>query len=691
MAELTLEQRKALALAKARRRRAEAEMQADREAMTHAADPERSPAQLAAEKRDRAVYREKPIASGVAAALQGVPFAGEYLDELAGAVLGPQTADAMRAGRRGFMAENPVLGPTAQFGTGLATSVVGGGAVADKVARLLPKTTLGKSLMLALGGGAAGGVEGAFSGYGAGETPRERQKQATTRGVLGAGMGAGIGALAPPFAKGVENAARYVKQRPDNAALREMGLDATTGGAIGEALQAEGLQRSRQRIMEAGPMAMPADAGETLSGLLDVAIQRSGGGARTARDAVEGRATQSRAMVEDAMNRSLGRVGESQSRALTVYGDKSNPLNALYRRAYAQPIDYSSDAGREIEALMNKNVPPNAIERANAMLRTDPDYEGVPQIMAQVGDDGSVAFTEMPTVAQIDLITRALNDISWAGDGKGALGGKTNEGRIYGNLARRLRSALREAVPEYAAAVNAAGTEIGQIKARDFGRQLMASRIGRAEAQEAIADMGEAELRKVREGLRESIDDALANVSRTVTDGNVEARQAVKLIKDMSSDASRAKLRMVLGQDADALSNSIDQAAAALDLRARVADNSKTFARQTIGRRVDEQMEPGVVGTALQGRPVDATQEIVQAITGRTDEALRGEKEAAWEAIAKALTKQGNIASDRFVTELARALEKRGLSAEEARALGRNTGLTGGVLTYQAGAQGQRQ
>ncbi|MFP3442632.1 hypothetical protein R0K18_33350, partial [Pantoea sp. SIMBA_133] len=73
-----------------------------------------------------------------------------------------------------------------------------------------------------------------------------------------------------------------------------------------------------------------------------------------------------------------------------------------YEKAYSQPIDYASEAGRNLESLIARveKAAPGTISLANRLMAG----EGVnsKQILASIGDDGSVTFRQMPDTRQID-------------------------------------------------------------------------------------------------------------------------------------------------------------------------------------------------------------------------------------------------------------------------------------------------
>jgi len=296
----------------------------------------------------------------------------------------------------------------------------------------------------------------------------------------------------------------------------------------------------------------------------------------------------------------------------------------------------------------------------NRLISMDPDLGDVPtQIFARIGEDGVTTFEELPGVLQLDYITRALNDVAKRGDGAGALGGNTNEGRIFGGLARRIRSTVKELVPSYKRAVDRAATEIGEKEARDLGEVALRAGTRRSDLQEAISDMGSAELGKLRAGVRSHIDETLANVRRTITDGNVDAREAITALKALSSRASQEKVEMILGEGpARTLMGRMKQAERAFELRSAAATNSKTFARQSVNQQIKAMTEPGAIGVLMEGAPAGAARRLIQRMTAMTPEARAKVEEKLAGEIATILTQKRGPSAQRDVEAFTKLLER---------------------------------
>jgi hypothetical protein len=187
--------------------------------------------------------------------------------------------------------------------------------------------------------------------------------------------------------------------------------------------------------------------------------------------------------LQQRFNDSSSRIGEQVD---TAFGKPIDAFQAkkeadelarkvnkpAYDAAYAQPIDYASPEGQNIESLIKDRVPASAIKGANDLMR----LEGAPeskQIMAHIADNGTVKYETMPDVMQVDYITRALNDTAKREEGAGAMGGITQKGKAYQGLATDLRDNLRTAVPEYDTALNGAGKFIRGNNAHDEGMSFL--------------------------------------------------------------------------------------------------------------------------------------------------------------------------------------------------------------------------
>ena len=541
-----------------------------------------------------------------------------------------QVQTEMRSLDQAAQSQNPGSYLLGQVGGGVAQGMVAGPGIMASAPTLLGR---------AAGGAATGAAFGGTYGAGSGETAQDRVVEA----LKGAGIGGVVGGAFPLVTAGagrVYQSARDALSAGPTA--RQAGASPEALRMLGGVMQADDSlgPRGVANMTRAGQEAMLADAGPTAQSMLDTAIQKAGPGARMANDRVGQRVTRDSAALVNAMDQSLGAPEGITAARTAIREGSAGARSAAYNQAYEAPIDYASQGGMALEDIIRTRVPGSVINEANRLMQ----LEGLQsrQILARVADDGSVVYERLPDVRQIDYITRALNQAAESGDGAGALGGQTTLGRAYQGLSRDIRGRLRDMVPEYAQALDTAADPIRRSQAVELGSRLLSPSMARDQVAEAVEGMSQAERQAVMQGVRSRIDDVMAQVTRTVADDDVSAREALKGLKDLSSRANREKLAMVLGDEpAQQLFAELDRAAQSFNLRANVATNSRTFGRQAMSQRVADMTEPGVIGTLAQGKPINAAQRIAQALTGQTPQRLKSREDAVYAEIADLLTRQG--------------------------------------------------
>jgi hypothetical protein len=222
-------------------------------------------------------------------------------------------------------------------------------------------------------------------------------------------------------------------------------------------------------------------------------------------------------------------------------------------------------------------------------------------------------------------------------------------------------------VPAYREALNVAADAISRRNATDLGNTLFRSSTTREDVARALNGATEAERAAMREGLRSHIDEVTANVRRTITDGDVEARGGIQILREFSSPANQTKLRMLLGVDeADRMLAEIDQAATAFELRAALATNSKTAVRQSVNGSIAALTTPGVLGTLKEGEAADAIKRIVQVLTGEGPEAAAARSAGVMDEIARALTEKRGSDAQRAVLLITQAIDGQPLRDDQA-------------------------
>jgi hypothetical protein len=527
----------------------------------------------------------------------------------------------------------------------------------------------------------------AQAAYYAQPTDNNRTQSAISGAKWGGATGAILGAAAPVVSDAASWLAKKAKDAfTVNQNLKELGVSKPAADILRDVTSADDTlgQTGMTKLQKAGEDAMLADAGDTAAGMLDTAVQKSGEAGKIASAAVQKRAAEASGKLRGTMDLLFGKPEGIDTAAQSIYSKSAAARQAAYNKAYSQPIDYSSAAGRDVEDVFVRtpdSILGPAIKRANDSMT----IRGLrnQQILADIADDGTVTLKEMPNVMQADYLKRALNDIAERSkDVRGIIG---PEGVDASTLAKQLRKALADAVPEYADAVKLGGDTIEEKSALELGYKLLSPSTTREDVATAVKDMTDAERKQLAVGLRQQIDDTMANVTQAISDPNVDAREAAKALKDMSSRAAREKLSAALGdQKANILFTQLDKAQAALTLRAKVADNSKTFARTQTDQAVKERVNgDSPLNRLLEGKPVNATQTAVQKFTGMDAAAKQARESEVWADIAKVLTGPRGQDAQTALQRLLDAYQAGDLNQQQAQAVGKY--LTGGALlpSYQ--------
>lgn len=638
---------------------------------------------------DQLVLDDVGIIGGtVVKAAQGIPFAGEWLDEGLDAI-NPGQGQRARDIQGAMDRQHPKTAMTAEIGGGIIGSLPL--AIPGAGAAMQAGTKTGQVLRGFGLGATAGGLEGATAGGGRAR-PGNRLEGATKGAILGVGLGGALGALSPVVGSAAKSIWKRIKKLDVKEIAAELSVSDKAARSIKSYLVNDDLEAAARQLSKIGDDAMLADAGPATRQALDTAAATGGEALRLTRDRVEARAQQAGGRLSESLDRILGPADGIKAAATGIAKRTSAARQAAYDRAYGQAINYADDAGRNIESVLER-IPSRTLNTAVREANDAMQAAGLKnaQIMAEIAEDGAVAFREMPNVQQLDYIKRALGDI--ASKEVDQFGRKTAAGIRASKLAGELRDAIGSSVPSYKAAVKLGGDKLAEDAALDLGRKLLrkgttfedVAGIMRGASVEAKA--------AAKRGLRESIEDTLSNVRRTITDENVDAREAMQLVKEMSSRANTKKARLVLGNDAKALFDELEKAEAALALRAAVARNSATAIRQEGQSQVVAEAAPGLLRRTLGkgGNPLDAAREITEAVAGIDPASLSEGQRQIFAEIADALTRVRGAAAKRSLKVIQGAMEGQPIKDAEAKLIGRVLGGSAAALGYQSGTRSLAQ
>lgn len=637
---------------------------------------------------------QRPVASKAATFLKGVPFAGEYVDEAAGAVSpNPNATDLVRAMQSREERVNPGTATALQLAGGVVGSVPLAAAAGPSLMARAPASMAGKVLAGAGTGAVAGGVEGAVSGYGAGTDAQSRADEARFRGAVGTGVGATLGTGAPFVARAGEGAANMAKQAYDYVRGQSApGISRPATAILQRAVAGDGQQYARNmaNLSRGGNDAMLADVSQGTRDLLDASIAKSGPAANAAKARVEDRASRANQNFRSILDQTLG-VPQGVKRTETaIRQGTASARKAAYDAAYNSPIDWASSQGFALEDLVNR-VPPQAFAVANRLMRVEgekPVYLFKRQYMVSGPNGPRVEEKILPDVRQLDYLTRALNEVADQADGKGKLGGTTQLGRAYGNLSKDIRTLLRDMVGEYDNALQTAADPISQRMALKQGQKFLSPSVPRDEAADIVRGMTKPEIAALKQGIRSTIDESMANVKRIVSDPNIDARQALQAVKELSSDAAREKISLVLSpQEQQAFFREFDRNMLGLELKAAVSANSKTAIRTLTDRVVSQAAQGGVIRQGASGQPVMSMKRIVQSLTKNTPEDLAAREDELYAEIVNVLTNTTGNDAKVLLRTLANINLRQPVNVADAKRVGQILAGTTTLPAYQYATQ----
>lgn len=658
-------------------------------------------ASLSRQSFDEQSIAAAPLAARATKLVEGVPFAGTYVDEALGAVLGPQAQAGIRAQSAAMERQRPGQSIAANLAGGLLTGAAGAAALpagslpsAAASLRTIPGAAAGAAI-----GATGGALEGAVSGAGRGTDVQSRQRQAAQGAGFGAAAGGLLGAAVPLATKGVQNVVGLFRRSDVRSIARDLGISPDAARVIKNTFDQGGdFTAARANLARAGQEGMLADAGEAAQALLDATAASGGPAAQTVRGAVDARASRTGQALDATLDQTLGAAPFGPKTALDDIAARTAPQRAeAYSAAFSAPIDYSTQAGRNIEDVLSR-VQPEVMMQAVNEANADMLARGMRnrQVMAEIGENGQIVFREMPNVQQLDEVKKALQRMAYSPANVNPRTGRlTGTGQRYNDLARQLKNATSEAVPEYGAAVALGGDKIAEENAFVLGQSLLNRATNVEDVTRLLGDKpSAAEIEAAKSGLRGAIDKAIGDVRAIASDPSMDARQLNQAFAMMSSDNAKAKIRALMGAEADAVMTQIDEAAQSLGVRAAVARNSATAARQAVQGGVEEMTSPGLLGTAMRGEPVDATKRMVQAITGQTDEYTATQRQRLYQDIARALTEKRGPAAKKALDNLQTALSGQSLTEaqteEIAKALA-DVGFVAGATTGTRGLLAEEQ
>jgi len=610
--------------------------------------------------------------------LEGLPFVGSYMDELTGAISGPRAQQQQRYISGAMQKEYPVASTTAQMG-GLAAGTVLTGLGAGKAIESVPALarmagaaqqlpTSGRAITGGVTTGGLGATEGAIYGYGKGTTPESRKSESVQGGAIGGLVGAPIGLAVPYLGRAYaafKNRGSQTSIAPEIAA--EFGISTEAARMIEQALESgASFDVMLSNIRRAGDQGMIADANEATAALLDAAAASSPRVAAEARAPVTERAAASSRQLGEEMDVALGAKPQGMQTSYEAIASRSKGArNEAYRDAFNTPINYASPEGIRLEEIFNR-IPDEWKREAIAVANRELQWQGKrnQQIMADIADDGTVTFREMPNVQQLHEIKIALNKFARTGDNVDNFGNLKGEGITIASAASELRNALGDAVPAYNTASKIGGDKIREQEALILGGKVLNPTTTRDDVARVLKDASNDERAAAKLGLRQSIDEAMANAKTAATTGRDEAvSESMKILRDLSSRANRTKVELILGKpEADKLFKRLDETRAALELQGATARGSQTAIRTAAREQAQELLEPGLIRSMAELDPIGTAKKVREFLSGTGPAYRQGRSEKMWSEIAGVLTGKRGMDAQQALKYIQQAQQGKRLS-----------------------------
>ena len=628
------------------------------------------------------------VAVGQAMGLGAGGFLDEGVDYIANTRLGQalgftdKSGDAIRSIYDAQSQERPGETMLLQGATGLAE----GYGVARKIPQLADALTGSRRrglLQSMLTGGVSGAAAGAASGalQGAAQTnPGDSRIAGAKEGAkIGGGIGAGFGVAAPPLAAGGRNIAEIIRRSDVPLIAAALRISNEAAMVIKDAFQRGGdIDSAVAGIQRAGEQGTLADAGYAAQALLDATAASSEQAGQQIRDSLETRAKAVSSDLNETLNKTLGNQELTPSNAYQMIADTTrDQRQKAYDLAYKTQIDYASPQGIEIENILSRidqDILDPAIKRANSRMKfeqKDKVQDGYRAIKATFDDDGNVTFSDLPNMMQLDYIKKALGEL--AENARGEFGKRTPDSDMFGNMAFQLRNAINRANPSYGKAVKLGGEKIQDENAFTIGRNLLKPNV---ELGDVLDELGpeptDSQIELAKLGMRNYIRTVLDNVRKVPSDMNREARELDQFLRLTTSENARRKISALMGDEADELFRQIEEVGQTALVRTATNVNSKTQQRKAIADRIDNLTEYGIVGQLLRGEPINSSKQIVQSITGMTNEFNEQRKRAIYDDIAFALTKTHGKRANQVLETVRAALDGRIITQEQNDALVRS-------------------
>lgn len=620
------------------------------------------------------IMQAQPMAAVAAQYSENAPFIGSWIDEGAGA---QGKLDRMAQAFRD-------VNPEAAAAVGISSAVINGALEAMPASRLLKGKQLYDAIMklpnwkkylsLGLTGAGITGAEAFVYGSGTGKDVEERLDNALGQAGFAAPIGAAANTIIPlagtAIARGYQNIRSAMKNQGVSDIMKEFGISKDSAVILRDAFRdVDDLTVMLTNIRRAGEEGMIADADKAAAAVLDAAATADVAAGRIAGPAVERRAERAAGELKGVMDESImpqqytiGEQGESLYANANAYAkqiaDSTRPAREeAYNKFYARRINYASDAGMNIERVLGR-ISPEMFQKVRAIAESEMRDNGIPkQIMADIADDGSIKFVQMPSAIELDYLKRAIGDIAFnkniAQDALAAV-----EQRQARKLYSELNDAIGTASPLYRKATELGGDKISRERALELGTEVLSPKLDPKSFYDSYKAFNKGQQIYVRAGLRGEVE-RLMNTARASIATPEELTALRKTLAVFSDANTKTKMTTLLGrEEAKQLNKELDKLRSALELRAELAVNSKTAQRGEIMGRIDEVTQPSVGELIAQVKPAAATQRLGQLATGATEEATAVKRSEILRDLARAMTEKKGEAAEKGLYKIYQSIRK---------------------------------
>lgn len=497
-----------------------------------------------------------------------------------------------------------------------ASGIEKGAAMAGGVIASAPfgaaRVFRGAALLTEIGNAALTGA-GYGALYGAGEG------EGTNRiwnALEGAGWGGAIGAAAPSVARGVGNAVNYFTNRgaPLPAALQQFERGAVN--RVADDITSSGLTPSQyaRQSQELGPQGMLLDMGEDLRGSAETLANTHGPQLPIVRGELNARRADAPDRIRAGVDRALGPERNLGQFVDTVTRGTRQQAAPYYDQFHATSIPVTPEIRNVLDS-----IPASAFNRAQTLARADGYRQ---QFRLRPVNDPMQAMTgvqrtapeAVPTGLEYDYLKRAVDDLA-----QGAERG-SNEARIYGNLARQLRTTIDTHLSPndptqsaWAIARSIAGDGLEGREAAELGSTVFSSKRDPNIVADELSNLSQAGQTMYRHGARNNLRQIMGRAATNFgTNGDATARRT------LNSEFARQNVAQIAGGPrANHLARLVDAENTMAESFNEIMRNSATARRQAGQSRL-----PVGAGAPVNTEAPRSTGELVFAIARRGVNAL---------------------------------------------------------------------